>query len=139
MAVKLKDELKAAGRRLTRPRKAVLQVLERCKYPLSASELYQRLKEQHVSIDLVTVYRTLTVLKELGLITQLELHQEGQFRYEIREGREHHHHIRCQGCGKIADLLLCPLKKLTAFIEKETRFIVEHHSLEFSGWCPKCQ
>ena len=135
----LTDELRAAGKRLTRTRKAVLLVLQESKYPLSASDLYAQLKSQSIAIDLVTVYRNLTALKELGFVNQLELHQEGQFRYEIKEGREHHHHIRCKSCGRIVDLLLCPLKKLTTMIEKETRFVVGDHSLEFSGWCPKCQ
>ena len=139
MKSNLKDELKAAGKRMTRTRRAVLNILETSKYPLSPSELYALLQKDKVAIDLVTVYRNLTALKELGLVTQLELHQEGQFRYEIKEGREHHHHIRCKNCGRIVDLLLCPLKKLTALIEQETRFIVGDHSLEFSGWCPKCQ
>ncbi|GJL55134.1 MAG: transcriptional repressor [Nitrospirales bacterium] len=133
------EDLRAAGHRLTRTRRAVLGVLERTKYPLSASELYERLQKNKVSIDLVTVYRTLTVLRDLGVVAQIELHKEGQARFEIRHGREHHHHIRCQVCGRIADLLLCPLKKLTAFIEKETQFIVNEHTLEFSGLCPKCQ
>ena len=124
---------------MTRTRKAVLAVLEGARFPLSATELYAQLKNDNVAIDLVTVYRNLTALKELGLVTQLELHQEGQFRYEIKEGREHHHHIRCKSCGRIVDLLLCPLKKLTSLIEQETRFVVGDHSLEFSGWCPKCQ
>lgn len=139
MSQGVKDGFRAAGRRLTRTRRAVLSVLERTRYPLSATELFQRLQKSRIPIDLVTVYRTLAVLRELGLISQLELHQEGQFRYELREGREHHHHIRCQGCGKIVDLLLCPLQALTSLIEKETRFVVSEHSLEFSGLCPKCQ
>ena len=139
MKASLKDELRAAGKRMTRTRKAVLAVLEGARFPLSATELYAQLKNDNVAIDLVTVYRNLTALKELGLVTQLELHQEGQFRYEIKEGREHHHHIRCKSCGRIVDLLLCPLKKLTSLIEQETRFVVGDHSLEFSGWCPKCQ
>jgi Fe2+ or Zn2+ uptake regulation protein len=139
MRITLNDGLRASGRRLTRTRKAVLSVLERAKYPLSPSELYDRLKKAQVPIDLVTVYRTLSVLKELGLVSRCELHHEGQSRYELREGREHHHHIRCETCGKIVDLLLCPLKKLQALIEKETQFVVNEHSLEFSGFCPKCR
>ena len=131
--------LRATGRRLTRPRSAVLSVLERATHPLSASELHSRLRRAQVSIDLVTVYRTLSVLKELGLASQCELHHEGQSRYELRVGKQHHHHIRCQLCGKIVDLLLCPLKKLQGLIEKETQFVVNEHSLEFSGLCPKCQ
>lgn len=137
--MEVKDEIRASGKRMTRTRRAVLSVLERSQYPLSPTELYAQLKKHKVAIDLVTVYRNLVTLKELGLVTQLELHQEGQVRYEMREGRQHHHHIRCKSCGRIVDLLLCPLKKLTAVIEKETRFVVGDHSLEFSGWCPRCQ
>lgn len=135
----VKDEIRASGKRMTRTRRAVLSVLEQSQYPLSPTELYAQLKKRKIAIDLVTVYRNLVTLKELGLVTQLELHQEGQVRYEMKEGRQHHHHIRCKSCGRIADLLLCPLKKLTAVIEKETRFVVGDHSLEFSGWCPRCQ
>lgn len=135
----VKDEIRASGKRMTRTRRAVLSVLEQSQYPLSPTELYAQLKKRKVAIDLVTVYRNLVTLKELGLVTQLELHQEGQVRYEMKEGRQHHHHIRCKSCGRIVDLLLCPLKKLTAVIEKETRFVVGDHSLEFSGWCPRCQ
>ena len=133
------DEIRASGKRMTRTRRAVLSVLEQSQYPLSPTELYAQLKKRKIAIDLVTVYRNLVTLKELGLATQLELHQEGQVRYEMKEGRQHHHHIRCKSCGRIVDLLLCPLKKLTAVIEKETRFVVGDHSLEFSGWCPRCQ
>lgn len=131
--------LRAAGRRMTRTRKAVLGLLEYTHQPLSASEIYSQLQENHVSIDLVTVYRTVNVLKELGLVVQLDLHQEGQSRYELKEGRQHHHHIQCRMCGKIVDLLLCPLKKLTKLIEERTQFIVDDHTLEFAGFCPKCQ
>ena len=133
------DEIRASGKRMTRTRRAVLSVLEQSQYPLSPTELYAQLKKRKIAIDLVTVYRNLVTLKKLGLVTQLELHQEGQVRYEMKEGRQHHHHIRCKSCGRIVDLLLCPLKKLTAVIEKETRFVVGDHSLEFSGWCPRCQ
>lgn len=139
MTTTVKDEIRAAGKRMTRTRRAVLSVLESAKYPLSPAELHARLKKQNVAIDTVTVYRNLSALKAIGLVRQIKLHQEEQFRYEMREGREHHHHIRCKSCGKIEDLLLCPLKKLTSIIQRETRFLVGDHSLEFSGWCPKCQ
>ena len=139
MKASVKDEIRASGKRMTRTRQAVLAVLESTKYPLSPAELYARLKKQNVAINPVTVYRNLSALKSIGLVRQIKLHQEEQFRYEMKEGREHHHHIRCRSCGKIEDLLLCPLKKLTTMIQRETRFLVGDHSLEFSGWCPKCQ
>ncbi len=131
--------LKATGRRMTRTRKAVLSLLERTHEPLSASEIFAKLQQDQVVIDLVTVYRTVNVLKDLGLVAQLDLHHEGQSRYELKEGRKHHHHIRCQVCGKIVDLLLCPLKKITKLIEERTKFVVGDHTLEFTGFCPQCQ
>ncbi len=139
MKTSVKDEIRASGRRMTRTRKALLDVLESTKYPLSPAELYARLKRRKVAIDPVTIYRNLNALRSIGLVSQLRLHQEEQFRYEMKEGREHHHHIRCKSCGRIEDLLVCPLKKLTAMIERETRYVVGEHSLEFSGWCPGCQ
>lgn len=117
----------------------MLALLERTHEPLSASEIFARLQQDQVVIDLVTVYRTVNVLKELGLVLQLDLFQEGQSRYELKEGRKHHHHIQCQICGKIVDLLLCPLKKLTKLIEAQTQFVVDDHTLEFTGFCPQCQ
>jgi Fur family ferric uptake transcriptional regulator len=138
-AVGLKKGLKATGRRVTRTRQAVLGLLERTAQPLSATEIFGQLQQEQVAIDLVTVYRTVHVLKELGLVAQIDLHQEGQARYELKEGREHHHHIRCQVCGTIEDLVLCPLKKITKLIETQTKFIVDDHTLEFTGLCPRCQ
>jgi Fur family transcriptional regulator, ferric uptake regulator len=135
----VKKDLRATGRRMTRTRQAVLALLERTRQPVSATEIFERLQQENVAIDLVTVYRTLHVLKELGLIFQLDLHQEGVSRYELKEGREHHHHIRCQICGQIVDLLLCPLRKVTKLIEQQTQFIVDDHTLEFTGLCPQCQ
>ena len=135
----IKKGLRATGRRMTRTRQAVLALLERTRQPLSATEIFDQLHQEKVSIDLVTVYRTLHVLKDLGLVVQVDLHQEGLLRYELKEGREHHHHIRCQVCGHIVDLLLCPLKKVTKLIERQTLFIVDEHTLEFTGLCPECQ
>lgn len=135
----IKKDLRATGRRMTRTRQAVLALLQRTRQPISATEIFEQLHQEKVAIDLVTVYRTLHVLKDLGLVLQLDLHQEGLARYELKEGREHHHHIRCQICGQIEDLLLCPLKKVTKLIEQRTQFIVDDHTLEFTGLCPQCQ
>jgi Fur family transcriptional regulator, ferric uptake regulator len=138
-SAKLTKGLRAAGRRVTRTREAVLNLLERTPHPVSVTEIFENLQKEKVAIDLVTVYRTVHVLKDLGLVAQVDLHQEGHACYEIKEGRQHHHHIRCQLCGTIVDLLLCPLKKITKIIEAQTQFIVDDHTLEFTGFCPKCR
>lgn len=138
MASSMLDRLKAGGKKLTKPRKAILAVLEQSPLPITAADVHDRLKAQRKPADLVTVYRNLAMLQELGLVNTVGLH-EGQMRYEVRHGREHHHHIQCRGCGKIVDLMLCPIKKLTALVEAKTKFAVESHTLEFFGWCPQCR
>ncbi len=130
--------LKAVGKKLTKARRAILAILEGSTLPLTASEVHGQLRKAHVSVDLVTVYRNLAMLHESGLLLTVSL-QDGQLRYEVRHGREHHHHIQCRGCGKIVDLMLCPIKKLTELVERQTRFVVESHALEFFGWCPQCR
>ena len=104
---------------------------------MSASDIHTALTRGKTSVDLVTIYRTLSVFKELGLVARVEF-QEGQFRYELSHGRAHHHHIRCLGCGRITDLLICPLKKLIKLVEQQTRFLVEGHALELFGRCADC-
>ena len=138
MGHSLLTSFRSDGHRVTRPRKAILAVLEGTRHPMSASEIHRSLKIGKSSVDLVTVYRTLSVFRELGIVSRVEF-QEGQFRYELCHGREHHHHIRCRRCGRIADLMLCPLKRVMKLVERETRFLVDDHSLEFTGWCPQCR
>ncbi len=138
MATSIIDSLKAGGKKLTKARKAILAVLERNTLPITVAEVHAGLLKARTDIDLVTVYRNLAMLQELGLVNAVGFH-EGQMRYEVVHGRAHHHHIQCRGCGKIIDLMLCPLKKLTKLIEEQTRFSVDGHALEFFGWCPQCR
>ena len=138
MTTSIFESLKAGGKKLTRARKAILAILEQSALPITAADVHMRLVQAHAVVDLVTVYRNLAMLQELGLVNAVGL-QEGQMRYEVHHGRAHHHHIQCRGCGKIADLMLCPLKKLTQLVEEQTRFSVEGHALEFFGWCPQCR
>ena len=138
MAPSIIDRVKSGGKRMTKARKAILAVLEQNALPITAADVHARLTKAHTAADLVTVYRNLAMLQELGLVNAVGFH-EGQMRYEVVHGRAHHHHIQCRGCGKIIDLMLCPLKKLTKLIEEQTRFSVDGHALEFFGWCPQCR
>lgn len=136
--ISIAKSLKEGGKKLTKARKAILAVLEQNALPITAADVHACLIKEQVAVDLVTVYRNLAMLQELGLVNAVGF-QEGQMRYEVRHGRAHHHHIQCRGCGKIIDLMLCPLKKMTKRIEEQTRFSVEGHALEFFGRCPQCQ
>lgn len=138
MAISILDRLKSGGKKLTKPRRAILNILDQSTLPITAAEVHERLMKARAPVDLVTVYRNLSMLQELGLVSPVAS-PEGQMRYEVRDGRAHHHHIQCRGCGRIVDVMLCPLRKLTELVERQTKFAVDDHVLEFFGWCPQCR
>ena len=72
MGHSLLASFKSKGHRVTRPRKAILAILERTRHPMSASEIDTALKRGKTSVDLVTVYRTLSVFKQLGIVSRIE-------------------------------------------------------------------
>ena len=82
----------------------------------------------------MTVYRTLDLLSGLGLVRRLDL--GGGPRYELAE--DHHHHLICEGCGKITEFERCPID-LRDFPDVGGDFEVRAHSLEVYGTCPDCR
>ena len=99
-----------SGMRLTRQRRILLDLIDRTGQHLDAERLYQMAIEQDPKLNRVTVYRTLKMLKEGGLVDELDLmHQKGeQHFYETRRKGEHAHVI-CLGCGKVEELFGEPL------------------------------
>ncbi len=118
------QKLKNAGFRITAPRKAVIEVLENNHEPQSAQEIHAKLH----SIDLVSVYRALEVLKELGIV-QREVTEESSKFYLAEKP---HHHITCRKCGRV-ECVPCDHvhKKIKGFAEIR-------HQLSMTGICNKC-
>lgn len=96
-------ELQAAGHRSTLPRSAIIELLARQDCVLTADELSRQL---HAAggrrVGLATVYRTLELLEELGLLQRLDI-GDGLARFEPAEpgGEHHHHHFVCSRCGRV--------------------------------------
>jgi Fur family ferric uptake transcriptional regulator len=131
-------KLKAKGYRLTRPRQAILEHLGSVLSPRSAAEIQAALKARRVSVDLVTVYRTMDVLKQLGLVKPVVL-REGETLYELVEAGRHHHHVVCRDCGQVSHIESCPLEKVRVLVERTTGFRIEDHAMEFFGLCASCR
>jgi Fur family transcriptional regulator, ferric uptake regulator len=101
--------------------------------------------EQHLSVDeiqercpevgIVTIYRTLDLLCELGLARRLDL-GDGKPRYELAE--DHHHHLICQSCGTISEFEDCPLEQ-SELPHEAVGFEVNFHRLEVYGLCGACK
>ncbi|HEV2146357.1 MAG TPA: Fur family transcriptional regulator [Longimicrobiaceae bacterium] len=124
------------GHRLTRPRRRVIEALAGAPEPLSARALHEAVGTDR--IDLVTVYRTLDWLMEIGLARPV-LTGEGAERVELVPAERHTHHLVCDACGAVRTVSICGLDRtISERIEREHRFTVDHHQLIFHGRCGEC-
>jgi Fur family ferric uptake transcriptional regulator len=132
--------LKERGVRLTRQRQILLDLIDKTGQHLDAERLYQLAKEQDSKINRVTVYRTLKLLKEGGLVDELDLMHYGgdQHYYETRMKAEHAHVI-CLRCGKVEEFFGQPLQKLRSQVEAHFGFQVVLARTEVGGYCAHCQ
>lgn len=132
-----KTQIRGSGLKGTKPRLAVLHILEEESRPMDVSEIISGLKEHNVNADQATVYRIVDSFFKKGLVHRLDF-QEGKFRYEKKSDTEHHHLI-CESCGKIEDISDCRIDEFQESISVRKGFLIIRHSLEFFGLCMNCQ
>jgi Fur family transcriptional regulator, ferric uptake regulator len=139
MAV-VKSTVRQNGVRLTRQRSILLELIEKSGQHLDAERLYQLAREVDPKLNRVTVYRTLKILKDGGLVDELDLMHYGgdQHYYETRRKQEHAH-VVCLGCGKVEEFFGEQLQKLRAQIEADFGFQILSARTEVGGYCPHCQ
>ena len=121
--------MRGSGYKATPQRLAILGAI--------AAEQHQRMEEirdRCPGVGLVTVYRTLDLLSELGVVRRLDL-GDGP-RYELAE--DHHHHLICEGCGSVAEFEQCPLDP-ARLPQIWGDFEIRAHSLEVYGTCADCR
>jgi Fur family ferric uptake transcriptional regulator len=133
----LKQQLQKRGYKLTRPRQAVLAVLSLSDGHMNPAQIYERARAIYPKLGLVTVYRTLDVLAELGLIQRVHL-DESCHSY-VRAGGGHSHQLICKDCGRVEAFSECELEKMLRYLTQKTGFAIEGHRLELLGRCPDCR
>jgi len=133
-------KLKDKEYKLTPQRRIILKVImEKDKRHLSAEEIYSIVKESFPDIGLATVYRTLDLLAELGILQKMDF-GDGKARFELNdEDVHHHHHLICLSCGKVEEFDLDLLESLEESISKKTNFDIINHRLKFYGYCSECK
>lgn len=129
------EKLKKKGFRLTKTRRAIVEILTGSQRPISAQEIWQQLKTNGVAVDRTTVYRELWFLKSESIVQEVSF-GESKSRFELA-GQDCHHHLICQDCGEIEDIVLDEKKILSQV--KDSSFKVVRHSIEFFGLCTNCQ
>ena len=134
-------QLRNQSYKLTPQRQTILQTfLKQVDRHLSAEEVYTLVKHQNPEIGLATVYRTLDILAEIGVLLKNDF-GDGRIRYEFsrKDEHHHHHHLICLRCGNVSEFDDDLLESLEAVIAKRNQFKVLDHDLKFYGYCRNCE
>ena len=130
--------IRASGLRRTYPRSIVLSALKHEGGHVSAYGVARRIEREHpdAEVALSTIYRTLEVLEERGLISALRVPSE-ETRYEWVDG-SHHHHLVCRRCGSSVELTPDVLIDVAERIRADAGFVLELRHLALPGLCDDC-
>ncbi|MBE3583333.1 MAG: transcriptional repressor [Limnochordaceae bacterium] len=122
--------------RLTPQRQAILEYLLQHPTHPRAEEIYAEVRQHFPSISLGTVYNTLNLLVEKGIVQQITSVDKST-RFDL--SRDDHYHLVCERCGRIMDYTHPTLRQALSEVEAESGWKVSPHRLELVGLCPQCQ
>ncbi|MBI2171934.1 MAG: transcriptional repressor [Chloroflexi bacterium] len=129
------ERLKESGYRLTPQRVMVLAALAARPGHIGVDEIYRQVYEGYPYIDVATVYRTLQLLKNLHMVTELDV--GGTTRYELIEA-DRHHHMVCRGCGNAFDFSPTYLVEFRQRLTQEFGFQPDLEHFAIGGLCSRC-
>ena len=139
----LRGKLTERGYKMTPQRKEILQIfVDHSDYHhMSAEDVYGILREKKSEIGLATVYRSLELLSELGILIKMEF-GDGCARYELNTADpkiHHHHHLICLKCKKVIEFEEDLLDELEADVAEKSGFQILNHEVKFFGYCSECR
>jgi Fur family transcriptional regulator, ferric uptake regulator len=130
------DTLRASGYRVTPQRQLVLEAVTRLEHA-TPEEIYAEVKQTAVGVNLSTVYRTLELLEQIGLVTHTHL-GHGAHRYHLAADAQHVHLV-CRGCGAITQLDPVAVSSLVQALDAEYGFETDVGHLTVFGTCAQCR
>jgi len=130
------NKLSELGYRLTPQRVMILSAIEASDDHISAEEIHAQIVAKYPQVNISTVYRTLELLKGLGLVTETDL-GGGRVRYHSAD-KGHHHHLVCEKCGAIIDIDESTLARLQDVLLHRYNFSARLSHLAIFGRCADC-
>lgn len=130
--------LKGKGLKLTKQRKIIFDEVFRHHGHLDADSIAERLRSLGKRASRATVYRTLDLLSEAGLVKSISLGKSQHYHEHVHEG-EHHDHLVCVSCHKIIEFYSDELENTQDKICREYSFKPVHHTMIVFGTCSKCR
>ena len=129
------EKLKLEGYKYTGKRKAIIDLfIENPNRSFTAGAVYDEVLPVYPKISPDTIYRTVSLLEDLGIIERLEFKEQASS-YRLRCQSSHHHHAVCMKCGRSTILETCPVEILQ---DQLGEFLIESHKLEVYGTCKTC-
>jgi Fur family transcriptional regulator, ferric uptake regulator len=136
---KLQQAVGSRGIRMTRQRRVILQVMDAAEQHLDVDQILERAQKIDPDVHLVTVYRTIDLLKKQGLIDELDLlHLRGDRHYYETHGPRDHIHVACLGCGKVREFESRLYEQLKDQIARDFGMKVTVSRTEVGGYCADC-
>ena len=136
---KLQQALGGRGIRLTRQRRVILRVMDNAERHLDVDQILERARKIDHAVHLVTVYRTIDLLKKQGLIDELDLlHLRGDRHYYESHGPRDHIHVACLRCGKVREFESKLYEQLKQQIARDFHMKVTVSRTEVGGYCEDC-
>ncbi len=136
MSQELIERLRNAGYKITPPRLAVLEVIQHKGEHLNPNAILEEAKAIHPALGRATVYRTLELLTELGIVRPIYVGEVGPTYIRAEGG---HHHLVCSHCGRVVEFDQCTADEMARDLGERFGFDIKSHLLEFYGVCTECQ
>lgn len=133
------ERLQQNGYRLTAPRQAVVEVVASSQYVLNPIEVFEQARRRYPRLGLVTVYRTIEKLEEIGLLQRV--HRPSGCQGFVASFRGHQHLLICSRCGRFESFTgdLEKMDGLVGVVEKSSGYHIQDHWLQLFGFCAACQ
>lgn len=134
------QEIRNAGLKVTLPRVKILEILENTQFSdrhMTAEKVYKVLLDEGEEIGLATVYRVLTQFEAAGLVKRHHF-EGGNSVFELNRG-DHHDHMVCVKCGKVAEFKDEVIERRQAEISERLGYELTDHCFYLYGLCPACQ
>jgi Fur family ferric uptake transcriptional regulator len=135
---RLDQYLAKAQLKQSRQRNYIIEEFLQLDSHVSAEDLYSRLKNTEHNPGLATVYRTLNLLKEAGLVDQKQF-ADGKSVFEVLDPKSHHDHLICVSCHKVQEFANEEIEALQKQVANRYNFRLTHHTLDMFGLCADCQ
>lgn len=135
---KLNETLHASGKRMTRQRALVLEILEASDDHLDATAIWNQAHRLDESINLATVYRTLSVLKEMSLVHQRYFSRDHKREVYEASHKPEHFHFTCMSCGSVIEFQTRHISRARQDLSDAYGVTVTHACVCFEGYCSDC-